>query len=495
VALLGRSYVNRRLLGRRVMAAGTPNNAASGTASLTLSASGATAATAAGTASLTLGGTGTATSRGTWWTAVAAAAAGTGRARYVVVGDSYVEGWAASSRPNCFVAKLADKVRTAHGIAGSGVGLLDYEGGDSVGLSWTGKPTHTGTVVVSDDHTQSGGAHLTGTASATWTITGTSFDVVYYENPGAAVITVKVDGSTVGTITHPGSGSPVVSKQANFSTGSSGSHTVQVVTTDSQYVDGIIPYNGDTATVGLSYIKCGVYATLTDYWTATRPNARLGWEQFQPNLVIVEPTINDCVNNVAVATSAANVANQVTYALGLSSSPTVVYIAPFFTNDAEFFDDGTSLKNALGLNLDDYRNACLAAASAAGALTLDLRTAIPDPVGSGYLNGDGHPTDSGHTAYAQAISDFLDANAPPSSTAASGTGSLTLSASGAAKAVGAGTASLTLGGSGATSAAATGTASLSLVRPGPPGRRLQGPRACRCRPAGAPRLRPREPAR
>lgn len=329
-----------------------------------------------------------------WWNALRS-----GRARYVVVGDSYVQGVAATTKANTFASKIATVTRTARSISGSSPGLMNFEDAAS----------HTGTVISDDSQTQSAGAHCTGSASVTWNITGTAFDVMYRQTPGAAAITVKVDGTTVGTITHPGSGSNDPSHIQSFSGLSSGAHTVQLVTTDGQYIDGIIPYNGDGPTAGITFIQCGRSGTTTDYWVSTNPAARNGWDQFGPDLVVVEPVINDCWNNVALATTKANVANQITFAQSLPTSPTVLYVVPFFTNYATFFDDGTASKNSLGLNLDDYRTAVIDAATQAGAFVIDMRRYIPDPVGSGYLDA-GHPNDAGHLAYANAINTFLQAN-------------------------------------------------------------------------------------
>ena len=124
-----------------------------------------------------------------WGTAIKAAAAGTGRACILYVGDSFIQGEGASTRLNRWADSLMSALRSRYGITGSGVGLTPYYYNTylSVSAGWRhpGQPTmHTPPSWFVTQGNR--GVQLGGGEYVEWTVSGDFVDVVYAQgNTGA----------------------------------------------------------------------------------------------------------------------------------------------------------------------------------------------------------------------------------------------------------------------------------------------------------------------
>lgn len=354
--------------------------------------------------------------------ALAASKAGTAQTRMLVLGDSLTEGEGADARSKRWVDMLVSKLRTDLGISGSGVGLTPaaYMTYLNVSAPWRTQGTTSGTVQAPPWFMTQGnkGVNIASGASVTWTVTGDSADLVYCGTEtgvGFGSFTISVDGTNV--VTHDATADGYTpGKIIHFSLGTAGSHTVKVTASGGYaLIDGLVVYNGDY-TSGITYWDCSHTGYTAAQFSSTDDGSgddnedyRLGWQNYQPHLVIdAQYGINDFFNNTGTPSQvAANLTERFASYNALASKPTVIFAIPPISQD--------DLDTTWGsYHIDDYVNACITAAQAAGATIFDSRTAMGEPLpatdfapedsGGGHV----HPNDTGQALFASALAETLE---------------------------------------------------------------------------------------
>ena len=340
-----------------------------------------------------------------WRTAITAAAAATGQARVLYVGESFVQGEGASARLNRWTDGLMSALRTRYTIAGSGVGLTPYYYNTylSVSAGWRhpGQPTtHTPPSWFVTQGNR--GVQIGSSEYVEWTVTGDAVDVVYVQGNTGSTFNVSVDGAFVTTI-NTNNASYVPGRTARVSLGATGSHTVRCTAAGNVAIDGIIAYNGDGA-AGVTYWDCSIVGgTASDFEAST--DYQMGWAQFLPHLVIDDLVgSNEFLNNTG--TTPAQVANMLTTRINvykaLASNPVIVVMIPW---NAPSIPAGA---NGSGYTADQYWTAAINAATAAGVSVLDLRSVYPTAGLQVWHDSDGlHPNDTGHGKIRDAMDSLL----------------------------------------------------------------------------------------
>lgn len=343
-----------------------------------------------------------------WMPAVAAARAGTGQARMMFLGDSLTEGEGVTTRADRWIELLIPAMRSSLGIAGTGLGHTPPRYATfMVGVSepWrtpaTASPTITNRV-----YSRAPGGYFQ------WTITGTAYTVLYSGGSGFGPLSVSTDGAAAETI--PASSSGVAHRW--HKTGlSAGSHTVRVTAgTGGGNVMGVIAYNGDSPTSGLTYLDHAWSGGSSDEWGPGAAHDITSLD-FDPHIVLDEQMgANDYLeSSSAPATCASRYAARNAIYKGAASKPLPVgVILPYWPTGSGIDETAT---NGLGFTLDDYRNAHAAQAIADEGRVIDLRDSI-GTLTLGDLASDGtHLNLSGQTKIANAIlAGVLELSLPPS---------------------------------------------------------------------------------
>lgn len=345
-----------------------------------------------------------------WGAAVQRAASKTGTAKILTVGDSLAEGYGSSARANRWWDQLFGLTRTRYGIAGSGAGLIraHYSTAEWATSPWSDSYTASGgTIGKTDAETVQGTAQLSLDSDAAyieWSgITCDGFDVVMRKTTaGSSNLVVKVDGATVATISSNAT-SDTSSTISHVTLGTLASHTIRLTRSGSTsvIVDGITPYAGDYG-AGLTGWE-SAHSGVTSGAMAPGTGTSNGWDNLQPDLVIDEQVgTNDAVTGAsAAATVASRLTARINRYKALASNPTVVVYIPWADNYTGYAVDPNT-----------YKDACATAATAAGALVLDMRALIPSPSSSWFASDGQHPNDAGYAQIAAAIDTYLAALAP-----------------------------------------------------------------------------------
>lgn len=349
-----------------------------------------------------------------WMDAVADAAAGTAQARMMFIGDSFTEGEGPAARADRWIEKVVSGLRTSAGIAGTGLGHTPprYNTYLADSVSWRSPATASPTI-----------ANKVFARSATgyfqWTITGTAYTVLYNGGAGFGSLSVSTDGGAAETIAAASSGRALRWDKTGLG---SGSHTVRVTAgTGGGQVVGIIAYNGDSPTTGLTYLDWA--------WTgATSAQFAPGGTydptgiQFAPHLVIDgQNGANDHLTDIDTAggtpaPTPATVASRFTarvaeYRSWASSPLVALFVLPTMPTGSAVNEAQT---NSQGYTLNDYRNACVSAATALDVPVIDCRTLVTLTLGD-LASDNLHIEAAGHQAVADGIIDaVLDFSLPPS---------------------------------------------------------------------------------
>ena len=351
-----------------------------------------------------------------WMDAVAAAAAGTGQARAMFLGDSFTEGEGPGARADRWMDKVITGLRTAASISGSGLGHTPprYNTYLADSSSWRSPATASPTIANKVFARAASGYFQ-------WTITGTAYTVLYNGGSGFGPLSVSTDGGAAETITAASSGRALRWDKTGLS---SGSHTVRVTAgTGGGQVVGIIAYNGDTPTTGLTYLDWSWTGATSAQFAASGAYDPTGI-QFAPHLVIDgQNGANDHLNDIDTggstpaptpATVASRFSARVAEYRSWPSSPLVaLFVLPTMPTGSAVNESQT---NSLGYTLNDYRNAMVTAANALDVPVLDCRTLVTLTLGD-LASDNLHIKAAGHQAVADGIISSLIALSVPGSVA------------------------------------------------------------------------------
>jgi lysophospholipase L1-like esterase len=379
-------------------------------------------------------------------------AAATTPVRMMTVGDSIAEGYGASPVASRWLDRFTAATRVSFqpsGVAG-GVGFLppDYISSGLAGpATFGGAPAIDGTLGL-------GGRSVelnTAGESATWTVSGTSVDVIYATAPGTGAFTVSIDGGAATTVTTTTTaGSPLVDAAVQrFTFATRGTHTVAVArSTGACYVSGLIVYDQDEAAGIRTYDGSRSGWSSRDYLLAQEKINQHPLAdhiaRIDPQLVVVNLATNDWLHSESVVGFRQNLVTL----MGLLGTTRSVVFQPAYLTDR------TGEAAAEYAPWQQYVATMYAVANAYSNVTVvDLSALMPPVVGDtqGYYADQYHPNNTGH----QRIADLMAAALLPASGGTAG--SAALSGSGSLTAPGAPRPSTTAALSGAGSLTAPGT--------------------------------------
>jgi lysophospholipase L1-like esterase len=256
----------------------------------------------------------------------------------VCLGDSITEGQGATTMDRRYVAQLRKRLRTRFPVTGI-TGGRGFIGSDKTGVSsYTWPVTAAGTVTVDDNYgPKRRAALMTATGqSRTFTLQGTSVDIMYGRSSATGILYYKIDGGsavTINTATGYTQGTQVVGGViANVVLGASGAHTLEVGWSSggTVYLEGVTEYDGDEA-AGIRVHDAGHHGWTTTNW-ANR-NGFFYWMQsiktLNPDLLVMPLGTNDLTGSISAATTLANWQAILGYLRGVGCDPSVL-IVPMF---------------------------------------------------------------------------------------------------------------------------------------------------------------------
>lgn len=324
------------------------------------------------------------------------------RCNIAVVGDSISEGQGATGVAYRSVNRLADSLRLRFPVAGvvGGQGFLPAE---------FASPSLPAPAVISGspalNMTFGPGwrcRQLTGSQSFTYTITGTSIDVMYAAGSGGGTMGVSIDGGPVQTInTFQSALSDGVI--THISAGASGTHTVAITAVSGTvFLDGIVVYNGDESS-GITVHDCSHFGMTLHQWATSSPSITAAWlSALAPSLVVFELGGNDYGYQEALTTFAADLATMTKIFNTLPTKPSILVQA-----DYDPF-------NLTGIPWSSYVAAYQTWATTNGYAMLDLTQRMPATGASTtyglFASDDVHPSNLGHSFIADALAMFVTAN-------------------------------------------------------------------------------------
>lgn len=333
---------------------------------------------------------------------------GTRTTTILCIGDSVTEGTGVTVLENTWPylmgAKLRDAIPTVPANATDSRGWSPISGSSSsLTAPWTvanngGTSSTTSSFGFRNIKSQS----ISGGATITGTVTGTSVDIWHTRGTNTAAFQVRVDGALIGSYGGP-TGSVTSGYVNRIPLGASGSHTVTITSgAGPAYINGITVLNGNESS-GINVINAGVHGSQSVIWNSTASSAT--WLQdisaLQPDVVIIMLGLNDYSSTTGRATYMTNIRNLVN-ALQNSNSgyPTILLVAPYKENFVA------------SPRWEVYEYGLSELAQSEGVGFFDLRTKMPDigtPEGdaSGYYNDAVHPNALGNERIASEIANFL----------------------------------------------------------------------------------------
>uniref|UniRef100_UPI0015F09407 SGNH/GDSL hydrolase family protein n=1 Tax=Pseudonocardia pini TaxID=2758030 RepID=UPI0015F09407 len=345
----------------------------------------------------------------TWNTAMASAKAGTGRARVAVFGDSQAEGQGASARANRWQDLMLGTLRSRLALSGGGRGAVPakYEvyGPDS---TWgtTGFAT-SGSV---DDYAAGPfgqrGRIVNASSTLTWTVQGTHAQIWYGAYSGMSAFGYKIDGGSTVTVAATSPSNPTWTSVA-LTLGSSGSHTVQIITAAGQsaFVGGLVVFDGDSTT-GVTLLDSAKVGITADTYTnnAAEPHTtswQRGIDSLAPDLVLIALGLNDWDAQTATAAYITDLQTIATRLRALTKVPSILVLAP--RNVAPDANSRTITWSAYISALQSM----VTTDGNMGFLNLDsLMSGTGSPGGANWTS-DWHPTDAGHALIAGHVANAL----------------------------------------------------------------------------------------
>jgi lysophospholipase L1-like esterase len=331
-------------------------------------------------------------------------------ATWVAWGDSFTEGQGASKRSDRWIDEALGSLRSTYPTTGvtGGAGYLPSfyatYGPDSTWMPFT----------------SSGGSHIweywggslgnrivnmSAGGYETFTVTGTSVDILYSQGAGGT-FSYRVDSGAPVSVSTSGGYDPSSHVHVSFAT--PGTHTVTITgVSGTSYLEGLMVYNGDESK-GIRLYDAAHTGATTDHFTSSM------WDQAEitatakADLVTIALGANDYLSGSETpAGVTANLQGMIDSIRSKASThsthqPSIAVVVPW-----NFSAYGTINGYTWGDFADAIRD--VAAADSSVAL-LDLTsTGSPAGVGGGLYASDGlHPSDSGQAAVSAAATSFLD---------------------------------------------------------------------------------------
>lgn len=331
-------------------------------------------------------------------------------ATWVAWGDSFTEGQGATSRLNRWIDKSLGSLRSTYpttGVTGGAGYLPSFYATYGPDTTWM-------------PFTSSGGSHeweywggslgnrivkLKAGGYETFTVTGTSVDIMYARGAGGT-FSYKVDSGAPVNVSTSGSYDPSSQVRVTFTT--PGTHTVTITGVSGEsYFEGLMVYHGDEAKGIRLYDAAHTGATTDDFTSSMWDQAEIT-ATAKADLVTIALGVNDYRDELDTpAGVTANLKGMIESIRAKASThsthqPSIAVVIPW-----DFSASGTRNGYTWSDFADAIRN--VAAADSSVAL-LDLTsTGAPAGVPGGLYAPDGlHPSNSGQAAISAAATSFLD---------------------------------------------------------------------------------------
>jgi lysophospholipase L1-like esterase len=331
-------------------------------------------------------------------------------ATWVAWGDSFTEGQGASSRPDRWIDETLGSLRSTHPTAGvtGGVGYLpSFYATYAPDSTWMPFTSSGGSHTWEDWGGSLGNRIVNMSAGGyeTFTVTGTSVDVLYSRGAGGT-FSYRVDSGAPVNVSTSGSYDPSSHVRVTFAT--PGTHTVTITgVSGTSYFEGLMVYNGDEAKGIRLYDAAHTGATTNDFTSSMWDQAEIT-ASAKADLVTIALGANDYLSGSQTpAGVTANLQDMIDSIRSKASThsthqPSVAVVIPW---------DFSAYGSVNGYTWSDFTDAIrdVAAADSSVAL-LDLTsTGSPAGVGGGLYASDGlHPSDNGQAAISAAAASFLD---------------------------------------------------------------------------------------
>lgn len=326
------------------------------------------------------------------------------RVNMVVVGDSVAAAVGASARSKGWVERLAAIFRAKHPTPGKAGGRGYIAAGNTAPTSFAWPAILAGGAAVSN--TDYGATRnvvsLPVGGTITYSLVGTSCDVVFVKAAGFGTWSWKVDGGAATVVSSVGATQD--GAKVRIPLGSTGAHTLVLTgVSGSNYIDGGVEIDG-TELGGITVHDCGHSGFTSANWVAAPFDPVTRWPAaiaaLSPSIILIPLGINDINDGVPVAAFQANLTSLVAK---LRASAGMTNVAVVFV---AYYAMGGKLAA-----WQNYVDAMYAAAAADGnALVADLTTRLwnYDDAGRGDVFVDtAHPNDIGHAMIAQYLAEFL----------------------------------------------------------------------------------------
>lgn len=348
-----------------------------------------------------------------------------GQKAALFIGDSLTEGQGASTKAHRWLDLIVSGLRTFKGAPSGGMSFIPAWWNVYAPASTWGTFLATGTTGTWSSLNWAGPGYratqLNSGASITYSITGTSLDIWYYQNTaanGIGTMTVTVDGTVKATQNCAGSTEANLRFHADM--GTAGTHTVTVAASGGAVgLLGMTVYNGDETSgyqiidASRTSIGSGQYRTPTalgstgggastggtsaNYSEAIASYAGLGVD-----IVVVELGANDYLHNTATSAQLqSNIQNIITDLKAVLPAGVRYCVMAMPSAGLQVAPDAGQTEP-----WTNYRNAMLAAAANSGADVWDMDSANLS-TSTDYAADNLHPNDSGHAKIATSVLSFL----------------------------------------------------------------------------------------
>jgi lysophospholipase L1-like esterase len=338
----------------------------------------------------------------------------------LVIGDSITAGAAATTLAGRWVDKLLVKLRTQYptpgAVGGQGYVSAYYNAtfvdgwtfvgnyNQFAGYGWGHRSVQLSPPIVAPDPSPKA------LGAIERTVTGTSVDVQYLTFTDYGWFRVLVDGVEVATVNAATNPTFTDTGRLRVTFATRGSHVVRIEWLSGSYVfiTGLMVYDQDE-NAGVHLTESGEGGATSAGWSPidTPANAQLLQRvaQLNPQLVLIELGVNDWYTNIAPAAYKQNV-QEIIQGIRDNTSP-----------DPDFLLVGGYLLAQPGTNSaiwNDYINQMKALTNEQSDVSfVDLSQVASPGTAFGYSSTDNvHPTDAGHTLYAQMVYDGLIAVTP-----------------------------------------------------------------------------------
>ncbi|HKU18094.1 MAG TPA: SGNH/GDSL hydrolase family protein [Candidatus Saccharimonadales bacterium] len=342
-----------------------------------------------------------------------------GRCNVVCLGDSITEGQGATQETRRWLQRLRASLVArfpATGVTTSGRGFLGANSSGEFSFTWpstiAGSPTAGFTGGPKSQFVQFSGAGQ----SITYNLVGDMADIMWMQVPFGGSFSWQVDGGSTSTVSTNG-GSILDGQITHISLGSAGAHTLTLAWVSGQCnIEGVVEYNGDYG-AGIQVHDAAHYGWQASNWVSVTANGSSGPAQaisnLNPSLIIITLGVNDQWNGVVPATFQTNLTTLISQLRAVLATPhpaIVLNMMPPRQGQSGYTYPWAQYVNAAwniaGADTDGPGGTSLVTVM---DFTLGPRAegADTNTYGTWALGDLVHPSDKGHSLFADYLTTFL----------------------------------------------------------------------------------------